>query len=65
MKGIQKKNLVELKSMSNPPPLVKLATESVCFLLGESNLDWKNIRAVMVKEDFISRILYFTATNLS
>ena len=65
MKGIKKQNLVEVKSMANPPPLVKLATESVCFLLGETNLEWKNIRTVMVRDNFISTILNFNAESLS
>ncbi|XP_055327511.1 dynein heavy chain, cytoplasmic-like [Paramacrobiotus metropolitanus] len=65
VKGIKKQNLVEVKSMANPPPLVKLATESVCFLLGETNLDWKNIRTVMVRDNFIQTILNFKAETLT
>ena len=35
VKGIRKAQLVEVRSMSSPPNLVKLALESVCLLLGE------------------------------
>ena len=42
MKGIRKNQLVEVRSMANPPVLVKLALESICILLGETvGTDWK------------------------
>ena len=44
VKSIKKQHLVELRTMSMPPPAVKLALESVCVLLGESVTDWKFIR---------------------
>ena len=44
VKSIKKQHLVELRTMSMPPPAVKLALESVCVLLGESVTDWKSIR---------------------
>jgi dynein heavy chain 1 len=66
VKGIKKAQLVELRSMTSPPPAVKLAMESVCLLLGENvGTDWKAIRGVMVKDDFIQRILNFNTENVS
>lgn len=59
VKGIKKQQLVELRSMAQPPSAVKLALESVCLLLGENATDWKAIRGVMVKDDFITKILNF------
>jgi dynein heavy chain 1 len=60
VKGIKKQQLSELRSMSSPPDVVKLALESICILLGESpTIDWKQIRSIMVKDDFITRILGF------
>merc|ERR550519_215467 len=44
VKNIKKQHLVEVRSMGNPPPMVKIAPESVCTLLGESVTDWKSIR---------------------
>ena len=38
-----------LRTMSMPPPAVKLALESVCVLLGESVTDWKSIRSAFMK----------------
>ena len=39
VKSIKKQHLVEVRSMANPPPLIKMALESVCTLLGESVSD--------------------------
>ena len=60
VKGIKKKDLVEIRSMANPPPAVKLALEAICLLLGEGgskDLDWKVIRQIIIKESFISSIV--------
>jgi len=43
--------------MSNPPQAVKTALESICLLLGESSADWKSIRGIIVKDDFITKII--------
>uniref|UniRef100_A0AC35TT30 DHC_N1 domain-containing protein n=1 Tax=Rhabditophanes sp. KR3021 TaxID=114890 RepID=A0AC35TT30_9BILA len=66
VKGIKKQQLVELRSMASPPNIVKVALESICLLLGESvNSDWKSIRGIMIKDDFINRILTFNTDNIS
>ena len=41
VKMIKKQNLVEIRSMSNPPPIIKMALESVCLLLG-------NIKVILI-----------------
>lgn len=52
--------------MNAPPPAVKLAMESICLLLGEDvGTDWKAIRQLIVKEDFITRILQFDTDKVS
>lgn len=61
VKSIRKQHLVEIRSMANPPALVKVALESICLLLGESASDWKSIRAVIMRENFINSIV----TNFS
>jgi len=61
VKSIRKQHLVEIRSMANPPALVKVALESICLLLGESASDWKAIRAVIMRENFINSIV----TNFS
>ncbi|KAK0424238.1 hypothetical protein QR680_008567 [Steinernema hermaphroditum] len=65
VKGIKKQQLVEVRSMASPPPAVKLALESICLLLGENVVDWKAIRGVMVKDDFMPRILGFDTDNIT
>jgi len=59
VRGIKKQHLVEVKSMANPPPAVKMGLESICLLLGENTTDWKVIRGIVVKDDFIARIINF------
>lgn len=49
--------MVEVRSMANPPAIVKLALESICLLLGENASDWKSIRAVIMRENFINSIV--------
>ena len=66
VKSIKKQHLVEVRSMANLPPLIKMALESVCILLGEgSRSDWKGIRAVTMKEDFVPSIVHFNTNNIT
>ncbi|KFD71623.1 hypothetical protein M514_05338 [Trichuris suis] len=66
VKSIKKQHLVEVRSMANPPGQVKLALESICLLLGESGCtDWKVMRGVIVKDDFISRIVNFDTDSVT
>ena len=50
--------------MANPPVAVKMALESICLLLGENAVEWKQIRQVLVKENFISTIINFTTADI-
>ena len=59
VKSIKKQHLVEVRSMNNPPAVVKLALESICLLLGEPATDWRTIRGVIIKDNFISTIVNF------
>ncbi|XP_050421392.1 dynein heavy chain, cytoplasmic isoform X3 [Adelges cooleyi] len=66
VKEIKKQQLVEVRSMANPPAVVKLALESICLLLGENASDWKSIRAVVMRENFINSIVTnFSTENIS
>ena len=64
MKSIKKQHLVEMRSMANPPAAVKLALESICLLLGESTTDWKQIRSIIMRENFIPTIVNFSAEEI-
>ena len=59
VQNIRKPHLTEVRSMGNPPPGVKLALEAVCTLLGHKIDQWKNIVAIMKREDFIASIVHF------
>ncbi|TNN61008.1 Cytoplasmic dynein 1 heavy chain 1 [Liparis tanakae] len=65
VKSIKKQHLVEVRSMANPPAAVKLALESICLLLGESTTDWKQIRSIIMRENFIPTIVNFEADDIS
>ena len=64
VKSIRKQHLVEVRSMANPPPVVKLAMESICLLLGENATDWKSIRSVIMKDNFIPTIVNFDTEDI-
>lgn len=51
--------------MSNPPTIVKVAIESICLLLGEPTVDWKSIRGVLMRDNFIPTIVNFTAEDIT
>ena len=59
VKGIKKQHLVEIRSLGSPPPAVKMALESICTLLGEPNTEWKNLRSIIMKDNFIPSIVNF------
>lgn len=50
--------------MGNPPAAVKLALESICLLLGEETNDWRRIRPVILRDNFISSIVNFDIEDL-
>lgn len=51
--------------MGNPPPAVKLALESICLLLGEQTTDWKAIRGIIIKDNFINTIINFGTDDIT
>ncbi|CAH0551344.1 unnamed protein product [Brassicogethes aeneus] len=57
VKSIKKQQLVEIRTMANPPAVVKLALESICLLLGENASDWKSIRTVIMRDNFINTVV--------
>jgi dynein heavy chain 1 len=65
VQSIKKQNLVEVRSMTNPPPAVKLALESICLLLGEFTTEWKVIRSVLMRDNFISTIVNFQTDDIT
>ena len=51
--------------MGNPPPAVKLALESICLLLGEQATDWRTLRGVIIKDNFISTVVNFSTDDIT
>ena len=64
VKSIKKQHLVEVRSMANPPQAVKVALESICLLLGEQASDWRAIRGVIIRDNFITTIVNFQTENI-
>jgi dynein heavy chain 1 len=50
--------------MANPPQAVKVALESICLLLGEQASDWRAIRGIIIRDNFISTIVNFQTENI-
>ncbi|CAB3995443.1 cytoplasmic dynein 1 heavy chain 1-like, partial [Paramuricea clavata] len=65
VKSIKKQHLVEVRSMANPPQAVKVALESICLLLGEQANDWRAIRGIIIRDNFIPTIVNFQTANIS
>lgn len=68
--GIKKKQLSEVRSMANPPAIVKLALESICLLLDTSGdtetiPDWKQIRQILNKDSFIPSIVNLDTASIT
>jgi dynein heavy chain 1 len=63
--GIKKQHLTEVRSMVNPPVVIKLAMESVCCLLNHS-LDggWRAVQQIIRRDDFISNIVNYDTERM-
>lgn len=44
---------------------VKLCLESICLLLGEQTTDWKSIRQIIIRDNFIATIINFSTDDIS
>ena len=51
--------------MGNPPPVVKMALEGICILLGENASDWKSIRTAIMKDSFIPTIVSYKTDDIT
>ena len=65
VKGIKRQHLVEIRALANPPIMVKLALESICLLIGEPAVDWKSIKSITMKDNFISTIVNFNTDDIT
>ena len=65
VRGIKKRDLDEVRNLGRPPNNVVLTLECVAIMLGETKLEWANIRKILSKSDFIANIIDFDADKLS
>ncbi|KAJ3290947.1 hypothetical protein HK104_006430 [Borealophlyctis nickersoniae] len=63
--SIKKQHLTEVRSMGNPPEVVKLAMESVCILLGHKVESWKSVQALIRRDDFIASIVNYDTDKMT
>ncbi|KAJ5078911.1 intein-containing cytoplasmic dynein 1 heavy chain 1 precursor [Anaeramoeba ignava] len=62
--SIKKRDLEELKSMANPPELVKMTLQGVSQFLGSKDTSWGEIRRLLRKDDFIPSVVNFDTYSI-
>ncbi len=65
VKSIRKRELDEVRNLLRPPTNVQLTLECVVIMLGETNLEWSNVKRFVSKADFIPSIVNFAADKLT
>lgn len=65
VRGIKKRDLDEVRNLARPPNNVKLTLECVAIMLGETKVEWTDVRKIIAKAEFIPSILNFDADKLS
>ena len=63
--SIKKSQLDEIRALARPPAVIRLTVEAVGVMLGESSLEWTDLRKFLRRDDFLSNILNFQSTTLS
>ena len=66
VKGIQRKNLDEIRVLHNPPPAIRLCLEAVIIMLTGTTekLVWKKIRNELRGQGFITKVVDFESDEL-
>ena len=67
VKSIRKNHLTELSGMARPPINVRRTMEAVAVMIGaaKKDADWKDIRKVASRTDFISNVVTFSTDKLN
>lgn len=65
VRGIKKRDLDEVRNLGRPPDKVKLTLECVAIMLGETKVEWADVRKMLAKTEFIPSILNYDADKLS
>ena len=54
-----------MRALGNPPKSVKMALESICILMGESSTDWKSIRQIIARDNFVPNVVKFSTEDIT
>jgi dynein heavy chain 1 len=65
VRSIKKRDLDEIRNLARPPNNVRLTLEIVAVMMGESKLEWGEIRKILSRNDFIPSILNFDVDTLT
>ena len=65
VQNIRKTQLDEVRALARPPKAVQLTMEMVSIMIGESNIDWTEIRKVIRRDDFIATVVNFDPLSLT
>ncbi|KAF6780273.1 hypothetical protein AHF37_00288 [Paragonimus kellicotti] len=63
--SVKRSQLVEIRALGAPPPPVRLAIEAVCTMLGETSMDWKELRSCLLRDNFIPSIVNFNVEQIT
>ncbi|CAI5743819.1 unnamed protein product [Peronospora destructor] len=63
--SIRKTQLDEIRALARPPAAVRMTMEAVAVMLGESSLEWADLRRFIRKDDFISQVVNFDSEKLT
>ncbi|TMW64824.1 hypothetical protein Poli38472_008991 [Pythium oligandrum] len=63
--SIRKSQLDEIRALARPPNAVKMTLEAVAIMLGETSLEWADLRKFIRRDDFISQVVNFDSEKLT
>ncbi|CCI40158.1 unnamed protein product [Albugo candida] len=63
--SIRKSQLDEIRALARPPAAIRMTLEAVALMLGETSLDWADLRRFIRRDDFISQIVNFDSEKLT
>lgn len=63
--SIRKSQLDEIRALARPPNAVKMTLEAVAIMLGETSLEWADLRKFIRRDDFISSVVNFDSDKLT
>ena len=65
VQSIRKSQLDEIRALARPPVVVRMTIEAVAMMMGETSVEWTDLRKFIRKDDFISNIVNFSSESLT